>query len=336
LFNKLDSQPYYYIYIKNIGGAVSSPAEREQIARKRLRNILRKQVVASARTLEQKISDSGPNNQRVDPHIITTVRNLMIAAGEIKQPMLGGIRWYHLTDTEPATVKKKLDELIDLHNQTQRRQLGVILGQALEIAAFRALQTQTNLEYFGHFPDLDTHDDSTLYRKVEPPSFLSGRQISGELDFLVDHQQAGYAGLELKNVREWFYPDRSEVRDLLLKCCTLNVVPVLIARRIHYSTFSILNPCGVIIHQTFNQLYPNSAKDLADKVKDKTLLGYHDVRVGNNPDGRLIRFIHKNLPEVLPKARQDFDTFKDLLLDFANGEQLQSFVTRVRTRMGSK
>lgn len=210
------------------------------------------------------------------------------------------------------------------------------LGQVLEIATFRALQTQTNLEYFGHFKDLDDHDDSTLYSKVEPPSFVSGRQISGALDFLVLHPQAGYAGLELKNVRGWYYPDREEVRDLLVKCCTLNVVPVLIVRRIHYLTFSILNPCGVIVHETFNQLYPNSAKALAEKVKDKTLLGYHDVRVGNMPDTRLTRFIHDHLPTVLPKMRQSFDAFKDLLLDFGKGGELSSFIARVQTRMRSK
>ena len=37
------------------------------------------------------------------------------------------------------------------------------------------------------------------------------------------------AGIEVKNIREWLYPNREEVRELLLKCCTLNVVPVLIA-----------------------------------------------------------------------------------------------------------
>lgn len=123
-----------------------------------------------------------------------------------------------------------------------------------------------------------------------------------------------------KNIREWLYPDREEIRELLFKCCSLDVVPVLVARRIHYSTFSVLNYCGVILHQTYNQLYPYSAKVLADQVKDKNMLGYHDVRVGNEPDVRLVRFIHKNLPQVLPPARKKFDVFKDLLWAYANGE----------------
>jgi len=165
---------------------------------------------------------------------------------------------------------------------------------------------------------LDQHDDSENYSKEEPPS-LSGRIIplGRKLDFIVALDST-YAGLEVKNVREWFYPNRSEIRDLLAKCCALDVVPVFIARRVHFSTFSILNPCGVLIHQTYNQLYPNFAAALANQVKDKTLLGYHDVRVGNYPDARLTTFIGTNLPNLLSKARKQFNEFRDLLCDYGN------------------
>ncbi len=173
----------------------------------------------------------------------------------------------------------------------------------MEIAVFRALKTQSTLAFFGSYPNLDQHDNATLYAKEEPPSTLSGRAIPNakKFDFLISYPTAGFAGIEIKNVREWFYPDREEVRDLLFKCCHLDVIPILVARRIHYSTFSVLNPCGVLIHQTYNQLYPTTNAALAEKVKVKTLLGYHDVRVGNEPDTRLIRFIHNNLPNSFHK-----------------------------------
>lgn len=88
------------------------------------------------------------------------------------------------------------------------------------------------------------------------------------------------------------------------------------------------------MHQTYNQLYPNAAKNLADQVKSKTLLGYHDVRVGNIPDDRLLRFIHINLPIVLPAARQSFDIFKDLLCGYATGEySYPAFAALVKRRM---
>jgi hypothetical protein len=309
---------------------------RHDIAVKRLQNILRSHVVASARILEQKISDAGPTNQRIDPHILTEARRVLEQRGVVVPVHSGGVPWFHLKDTDPEALKIRLAELTTLHRQTQRPQFVTLVGQTLEIATFRALQAQTSLNFFGNYPDLTAHDDSTLYSKEEPPSSLSGRQIpSGKkLDFLIQDPHGGYAGIEVKKIREWLYPDREEIRAMLLKCCAFDVVPVLIGRRIHYSTFSVLNPCGVIFHQTFNQLYPDSAKELAAKVRDKRLLGYHDVRLGNQPDTRLTRFIHENLPRILSTARTPFDVFKDLLSGYANGvHSYKSFAARVKRRM---
>jgi hypothetical protein len=261
---------------------------------------------------------------------------LLFNAAVIRPVRMGSIPWYHLTSADPALVQRRLSDLNALHQHTQKRQFVILIGQTLEIATFRALQAQTTLNFLGHFSDLDAHDDSTLYSKEEPPSSLSGRQIPDgkKLDFLVQHGQTGFAGLEIKNIREWLYPDRAEIRELLMKCCALDVIPVLIARRIHFSTFSVLNPCGVIMHETFSQLYPESAKALAERVKDKDLLGYHDIRVGNTPDSRLTHFIHTNLPAVLPTARQSFDAFKDLLCAYGNEElTYPSFAARVKRRI---
>ena len=55
-----------------------SPEQREALAEKRILRVLPKLIVANQRTLEQKISDAGPGDQRCDPHIITTVKNRLI------------------------------------------------------------------------------------------------------------------------------------------------------------------------------------------------------------------------------------------------------------------
>lgn len=291
--------------------------------------------MASERTLEQKICDAGPSNQRIDPHILTEARHALVEQGIIVPMPRANVSWYHLAGANSATVKKRFSLLNALHQQTQGYAFTQLLGQALEIAVYRALTTQEELQFFGMFEDLEDHDDSRPYHEEEPPSSLSGRQIPdrAKLDFLIQQRDVGYAGIEVKNIRQWIYPNRLEVVELLAKCCCLDVVPVLIARRIHFSTFSVLNPCGVILHQTYNQLYPASAQALAEKVKDKNLLGYHDIRVGNNPDARLIRFIHENLPKVLIDARQIFDNFKDLLCGYASGElDYSSFSARVKRR----
>jgi len=211
----------------------------------RLRNILAKYKVASSRTLEQKIADAGPQNQRIDPHILTEARR-QLEAEEIIVPEAGTlttISWYHLRGTPKAVVQARLRELEPIYQSTTYGAFVTRAGQALEIAVFRALQAQQNLSFLGHFKDLDQHEDDTMYSKEEPPSALSGRQIqSGKLDFLLVHPIAGWAGIAAKNIREWLYPNRQEVMDLLAKCCDLQVIPVLVARRIAYATFSLLHP----------------------------------------------------------------------------------------------
>jgi len=303
------------------------------IGERRLPKVLTQHIVANMRTLEQKISDSGPGHMRVDPHVLTEVRNYLVKKGDLVEVQHVGTSWYHLPDADPQILQDRLDVLSSLFQRA--RDITLIIGQALEIAAFRALSAQTTLPFLGHFKDLDAHDDSTRYSKLEPPSFLSGKTTpSGkQLDFILQLDKAGFVGLELKNVREWYYPARPQVREFLLKCCALDVVPVLIVRRSHISLFNVLNPCGVIIHETYNQLYPETARDLATQVKQKDLLGYHDVKVGNTPDQRLTNFITVNLPKLLPTYRKRFDLFKDLLNEYANQNMTYTeFVEKLKER----
>ncbi len=90
---------------------------------------------------------------------------------------------------------------------------------------------------------------------------------------------------------------------------------------------------GLIIHQTYNQLLPNVEAALAERASDKALLGYHDIRLGNAADPRMIRFIGQNLPAVAAEARAKYDVFKDLLDSFARGVMpYDEFAGRVRRR----
>ena len=213
--------------------------------------------------------------------------------------------------------------------------MGSRVGQCLEIAIYTALRTQSTLEYLGGFPNLDEHDDSRLYSKEEPPQSLSGKRLDNRqrLDFIIWHPDAGWGWHRSKERREWLYPDREEVTELLSKSIALDCVPVLIVRRIPFVTFKVLSTCGLVFHQTYTQLLPEADRELAEKAKDKRLLGYHDIRVGNRPDNRLLKFVAITLPQVLPQARDRFDEYKDLLGDFADGTiRYEEFAARVRRR----
>lgn len=315
--------------------AEGSRQERLDIARRRLLNILRTHTLALGRTLEQKIADAGPYNQRIDPHVLTQARHLLEREGRIIRLPRANTPWFHLSTAAPAAVAQRLAEQESIHRATQDQRFTRRMGQTLEIVVYKALRDQDRLEYFGHFLDLEAHDDSQPYRKVEPPAHVSQRAISGgkRFDFLLQHPTAGWIGVEVKNVREWLYPDRDEVKDMLAKACALDAVPVLIARRIPFVTFHLLYPCGLVIWQTYRQRYPAADQALAALAADKRLLGYFDIRVGNEPDAHLRRFIQQNLPDVLPRARARFEVYKDLLEAYGTGHMsYPAFAARVRRR----
>lgn len=312
-----------------------SREERDAIARSRILNILRQHGVANSRTLEQKISDAGPNPQRIDPHILTPMRNLLVDEGVVSR--LGGANqnWYHLAQTPPDIVARRLAVQLPVWQAVGTKDLGGRIGQALEIAVYRALLGIQGGVFFGRYSDLDEHDDSTNYSKDEPPRHIGERATPGKkcLDFLVHHPTAGMLGIECKNVREWLYPGQTEIIEALRKCIALDCLPVIIARRIPFVTFRLLHACGAISHQMFNQIYPASAQAIADQAKHKDILGYHDIRTGNIPDHRLVAFIQKHLFSVAPAARKRFDEYKDLLAGYASGDlSYISFAARVRRR----
>jgi hypothetical protein len=198
-----------------------------------------------------------------------------------------------------------------------------------------ALCQLPDAEFYGRFKDLDDHDDSTMYSKEEPPQHIGRRSLHGDerLDFILRTVDAGFVGIECKNVRHWMYPHVEEIKETLRKCIALNAVPVLIARRIPFVTFNVLGKCGLIIHQTYNQLLPLTDAVLASQICDKMLLGYHDVRIGNQADGRLVKFITQNLPKIAAEARVKFEDNIHLLEAYAFGNmRYEEFTGRVLRR----
>ncbi|MCK1330243.1 hypothetical protein IVB57_18085 [Bradyrhizobium sp. CW9] len=298
-----------------------SRADRDLLAEKRLLVNLRAHGVAIARTLEQKIGDGGPYNQRIDPHILTPVRNRLIQEGTIREHEHGGVTWYFPADITQAKLDERYHAQLPVYQQLHAGSLPKRLGQTLEIATYKALLDGPLEEFSGRYFDLTSHDDSAMYRKEEPPQHIGRRTLSGNqnLDFLIRHPTAGYLGVECKNVRVWLYPQDDDITEALQKCLALNAVPVIIARRIPYATFAVLSRCGVIIHQTYNQLLPSADAEIAALAKQKDLLGFHDIRLGNEPDGRMVKFITKNLPLIADEARRKFDEHSDLLDGFVNG-----------------
>jgi hypothetical protein len=306
--------------------------EREELAAKRIASILSAQGVANLRTLEQKISDAGPNSQRVQPHIITSAKQKLVKAGTIIDNKLDQAHWFHLADEDAARVEARLGELRPVWQDFTSKNVVRRTGQALEIAVFKALNNSGNHHVFGGFNDLADHDDSTLYSKEEVKN-VSGKSLGAKsLDFiaLVNGQ---LCGIEVKNVRPWYYAHDPDLREAIGKALTLGAMPVFIARRIQYVTFRVFGTCGVIMHETYNQRMASYDEPLAKKASHKDLLGYHDIRAHNEPDARLQKFVDSTLPSLLENAARRLENYKDLLHAFAFEEMAYAeFAARVRRR----
>ena len=171
-----------------------SREERKRIARKRLFSILGRHTVALSRTLEQKISDAGPSDQRIDPHILTEARRELEKEGKIQKIERSNALWFALRDASPEKVRQRLAEQEPLHKAIIAGDFTKRMGQTAEIAVYRTLERQEGLEYFGWFPDLDAHDDSKLYSKREPPGAIGRNRIPDErkVDFLVRYPDANW------------------------------------------------------------------------------------------------------------------------------------------------
>ena len=307
------------------------------LAKARLRDVLSRRVVATARILEHDICDTG--GQPLEPYILGMARKTLVRDGDLVE-IVGtndDPSWFHLPDALETGVQARLATLRRVLRALSKPAVSDRRGQCLELAIFRALGAQSNAPYFGRFPDFDPSVSrrKNLYSKEEPPSHIGGRAIpgAGPLDFLYLHRTAGFAGVEAKNIREWIYPGRDEIKELLVKCVALDCVPILVARRLPRATLDVLGAAGVILHQTRNQLYHLADEDLAVRAKRQDLLGFNDIQVGDEPDARLLSFIGTTLPEVLPDARTRFDKHKDLLAAYADGEiHYLEFAGRVRRR----
>jgi hypothetical protein len=306
--------------------------DREQIAQKRIISVLGTQGVVNSRTLEQKIADAGPSHLRIQPHILTGVRASLVKQGQVVSLKAGNASWLHLADENPAKVTARFAELSEIWGAFSAFPVRMRTGQALEIAVYKAMLAAPDVKTFGGFTDLSVAAKTGLYQKDEVHT-LDGKSLGKEaLDFIV---QAGGqdCGVEVKNVREWLYPNRSEIRDAVRKALTLDTVPVIVARRIPYVTYRLLTLCGVILHQNYNQLMATEDEAVATLARRKDLLGYHDLKTGDVPDARLLKFFAVNLPSITEAARERLEAYRDLLTPFAEMEMgYDEFAARVRRR----
>jgi hypothetical protein len=111
--------------------------------------------------------------------------------------------WFHLDDAPINDISARYAEQLAVYEQFMNQHLRHRLGQALEIAIFRALSQYYPGPFFGRYPDLENPTQNGRFRKEEPLTYLGANTIveGGALDFMVQDQSGEWAGIEAKNIR---------------------------------------------------------------------------------------------------------------------------------------
>lgn len=301
---------------------------RIKIAKKRISLVLDRERVSHQKTLEQKISDQGPNDQRVDPHLLGLAIKDLLEQKRLKtvrHAATGKQDWYANRLTGVAEIASRLEELAPLYASVSGSGFGNLSGDALEVVVFKCLATvaaaQPRHAYQGHFLLTEPKDAHGRYRKIQPPKSLGGYTTQKEADFLQYGYDEGTLCFECKNYREWIYPHHGVIADTIVKSYELGCIPVFIARRIHYTAITnLLTPGGIISHETYLQYYPADCEELAQQVRDRTKLGFTDVTTSEEPHPRTVKFIEKTLPSIVGGMAAKWHAHKEALYAFAKGE----------------
>ena len=167
--------------------------ERILLGKRRIQSVLDREIVASRRTLEQKISDQGPSTQRVDPHLVGLAIMDLEETNRLQSRKAGGILWYANPGTTEIQFNAKLEKLLSIYLATHGGGFGNLVGDALELIVYKALSEQyaqqPRFPFLGHF-DLQAPKNAegryraSSHQNQSPVTPLSRKPISSCLAIL--------------------------------------------------------------------------------------------------------------------------------------------------------
>jgi len=286
-----------------------------EIARRRILRILRTRRLASPHQLETKIAEAGPSYMRVNPHHISTALTSLRADGlvnlahEVLTTKLYAPRDWDptsKTDSERLTrIETGYRDYLDVQRKDRGRSLERITQKAIE---------ETNQFHWYNRPGRPPPNGT-----IVSGSLLTG---SGNLDHYLSHKgsQGLLIGIDDKNLRDWVYPHRPEIRTLLKKCLAYNMLPVLVARKVHFTTRNVFHHLGALAFETHFQFFDPIYEEQLTDVKHKDGVGFADIRYYEHPPPHLVKMFSSTLVNLLPHSWQTFSNNAQLIREYTEEE----------------
>ena len=116
------------------------------------------------------------------------------------------------------------------------------------------------------------------------------------------------------------YPYDPHIKQLLGKCQAQDILPVLVTRKVHYTTRLLFSFLGAVAFQTHYQLFPPKYAERLAEARHKDGLGFADIRFTEEPPQHVIRLFSEYLPRLSRPAWAKFKSNADIIKSYVDGE----------------
>lgn len=312
------------------------------IADKRIRSVLAKRRISYSSHFEMKISEAGPNYMRAEPHIIFNALKIMLRQGQIehytpKVPLVNAPTFFVPTDFKGAADYSRARNFVEWRDlfvvsSAQSKYCGFVL----EKMVFDSILSTNHYHILGSAP---LYNDQGYLDKGKGSEILTyqGNDIykaeagSGFDLFAIHKATDTPIGIEAKNLREWIYPASEEVWRAIARGCTLNCLPVIIARKISFiARVGFFAEFGILGFETNfqyfdHQIQRDTGYKFKEKVIDKNRLGFADIKLikptATTPS-HLVNFFDDTLNNYAEEYFEKFQRHKALLKKYAIDYQM--------------
>lgn len=271
---------------------------------------------------EAKISEGRRHDRpSVQPHHLTSARRLLLEGEALiseEAVSKGGhvIETFSLPDApvrivRSAASRKRLLQSRFLGWATgTRRRPGGLIGPAAESVVLRSMEQSATAGY--RLEPVTNRGVERLYGADVPGGPLDAAAFLILADERSTPTGVGLVAVEVKNIRDWIYPNSVELYQLLDKCARLQnddvtraLVPLLVCRRAHFTTFKMAKALGFYVIDLARQYLVPSADLKVDAVDEvRVELGYYDLMVGEKADPKLVRHFSSHLPMIAHRTSE--------------------------------
>ncbi len=250
-------------------------------------------------------------NTRIDPHHLRAALKQLLGEGtltEVTERTRGGREVTVIVPVDTARRKRQVDDAAAKRRLVAARYLGWasgtasvpgIVGPAAQRVAHISLLTAA--PYVGYRLLNPRNGETTTIRGHE----ISGGPVDNAAIFHVEGSPLEFLlVIEVKSLRPWMYPRDDKLYQLLFKAAALSarhpdlaIVPLLVCRKAHFTTFLMARDLGFhIVDTRLRQWLPEGASDDAALREVQDVLGYADIWFVSGLDDHLVRQFSQTLP----------------------------------------